>query len=96
MRPVPYFSDTFPKSRRPDYSRQKGEIRTQVAVIGGGLTGCACAAAFSAAGVPVVVLEAGRVGAGETGRNAGLLRQDLDASFEETAARHGVRTARHV
>jgi glycine/D-amino acid oxidase-like deaminating enzyme len=96
MRPVPYFLDTFPRSRRPEYPRQRGEIETQVAIVGGGLTGCACAEAFAAAGVRVVLLEAERVGAGETARSAGLLRQDLDASFQETAALHGLRAARHV
>lgn len=96
MRPVPFFLDTFPRSRRPEHPRQKGEIQTQVVVVGGGLVGCACAAAFATSGVDVVVLEADRVGAGETARSAGLLRQDLDASFQETAALHGVRTARHV
>jgi glycine/D-amino acid oxidase-like deaminating enzyme len=96
MRPVPYFLDTFPRSRRPDYSRQRGEITTAVAVVGGGLTGCACAAAFAAAGVKVVLLEADRIGAGATAASPGLLRQDLDASFQESVARHGVRTARHV
>lgn len=96
MRPVPFFLDTFPRTRRPDYSRQRGEIRTDVVVVGGGLTGCACAAAFAAAGVKVVLIEAGRIGAGATAGSAGLLRQDLDASFQETAALHGVRTARHV
>src|SRR5215831_5032564 len=96
MRPVPYFFDTFPKSRRPDHPRLKGEIRTQVIVVGGGLTGCATAAAFATAGVDVVLVDAGRIGAGETARSAGLLRQDLDASFQESAARHGLRTARHV
>ena len=96
MRPVPFFLDTFPRSRRPDYSRQRGEIRTDVVIVGGGLTGCACAAAFAAAGVKVVMIEADRIGAGATAASAGLLRQDLDASFQESAARHGVRTARHV
>jgi gamma-glutamylputrescine oxidase len=96
MRAVPYFADTFPKSRRPEYSRQKGEIQTQVVIVGGGLTGCACAASFASAGVRVVLLEADRIGAGETARSAGLLRQDLDASFHESAALHGLRTARHV
>lgn len=96
MRPVPYFLDTYPKSKRPEYPRQKGEIQTQVAIVGGGLTGCACAAAFVTAGVRVVLLEADRLGSGETGRSAGLVRQDLDASFQETAALHGTRTARHV
>ena len=60
------------------------------------MTGCACAAAFAAAGVTVVLLEADRVGAAATAASPGLLRQDLDASFQESAARHGVRTARHV
>jgi glycine/D-amino acid oxidase-like deaminating enzyme len=96
MRVLPYFFDTFPKSRRPEYSRQKGEIQTQVVVVGGGLTGCACAASFAAAGVRVVLLEADRIGAGETARSPGLVRQDLDASFQESAALHGLRTARHV
>ncbi len=96
MRPVPYFFDAFPRSRRPDYPRQRGEIRTRVAIVGGGLTGCACAASFAAAGIGVVLLEADRVGAGATAASAGLLRQDLDASFQEAAAAHGLRTARHV
>ncbi len=96
MRPVPYFVDTFPKSRRRDHPRLKGEIRTDVVIVGGGLTGCACAAAFATAGVRVVLVDAQRIGAGETARGAGLLRQDLDASFQASAALHGVRTARHV
>jgi glycine/D-amino acid oxidase-like deaminating enzyme len=96
MRSVPYFFDTFPRSRRPEYPRQRGEIRTDVVVVGGGLTGCACAAAFATAGVKVVVLEAERIGAGATAASAGLLRHDLDASFQESAAQHGLRTARHV
>src|SRR6185503_1568405 len=96
MRPVPFFFDTFPRSRRPDYSRQRGEIRTRVAIVGGGLTGSACAAAFSAAGVKVVLLEADRIGAGATSGSAGLLRQDLDASFHASVEAHGLKTARHV
>jgi glycine/D-amino acid oxidase-like deaminating enzyme len=96
MRLVPFFFDTFPRSRRPDYSRQRGEIRTRVAIIGGGLTGCACAASFATAGVGVVLLEADRIGAAGTAGSAGLLRQDFDASFRQTAELHGLRTARHI
>ncbi|HYT75583.1 MAG TPA: FAD-binding oxidoreductase [Vicinamibacterales bacterium] len=96
MRPVPYFLDTFPRTRRPDYSRHRGAIRTRVVIVGGGLTGCACAATFATAGIPVVLLEADRIGASATAAAPGLLRQDLDASFQESAAQHGVRTARHV
>ncbi len=67
-----------------------------VAIVGGGLTGCACAAAFAAAGVKVILLEKDRIGAGATAGSAGLLRQDLDASFQASAAAHGLKTARHV
>ncbi|HTM24966.1 MAG TPA: FAD-binding oxidoreductase [Vicinamibacterales bacterium] len=96
MRAVPYFLDTFPRSRRPDYSRHRGDIRTRVVIVGGGLTGCACAAAFATAGVGVVLLEADRIGAGSTAGSEGVLRQDLDASFQESASRYGLRAARHV
>jgi glycine/D-amino acid oxidase-like deaminating enzyme len=96
MRTVSYFLDTFPRSRRPDYPRQKGETQTTVAIIGGGLTGCACAAAFATAGVRVVLLEADRIGTGATAGSAGLLRQDFDASFQATVNQHGLRAARHL
>jgi glycine/D-amino acid oxidase-like deaminating enzyme len=96
MRAVPFFFDTFPRSRRPEYPRLRGENRTAVAIVGGGLTGCACAASFAAAGVDVILIDADRIGAGATASSAGLLRQDLDASFQESAARHGLRAARHV
>jgi glycine/D-amino acid oxidase-like deaminating enzyme len=96
MRLEPYFLDTFPRSRRPDYARARGEVRTTVAIVGGGLTGCACAASFAAAGTAVILLEAERIGAGATAASAGLLRQDPDASFHHSASQHGLRTARHV
>jgi glycine/D-amino acid oxidase-like deaminating enzyme len=96
MRAVQFFLDTYPRSRRPNYPRHRGETRTRVAIVGGGLTGCACAASFAAAGVDVVLLEADRIGAGTTAGSPGLLRQDLDASFEASAKEHGLRTARHV
>lgn len=96
MRLVPYFLDAFPRSRRPEYPRQRGDIRTDVVIVGGGLTGCACAASFTASGIKVIVVEADRIGAGATAASAGLVRQDLDASFQESASRHGLRTARHV
>ncbi len=96
MRPLPFFLDTFPRTRRPDYSRHRGDLRTGVAIVGGGLTGCACAASFASAGLKVVLLEAERIGAGATAGSAGLLRQDLDGSFLAAREEHGLATARHV
>src|SRR5687767_9106480 len=96
MRSVSYFLDTLPRSRRPDYSPQRGELTTDVVVVGGGLTGCAIALAFAGTGVKVVLLEAERIGAAATSGSAGLLAQAPDTSFAESASRHGLRTARHL
>jgi len=96
MRTAPYFFDTFPKTRRPDYPRFKGDGRATLVIVGGGLTGCASALACAASGVRIVLLEADRIGRGMTAGSVGLLRQSFDASFQETAMRHGLRTARHL
>lgn len=96
MRPVPYFLDSFPKARRPEYLPLRADVRTDVVIVGGGLTGTACAAVFAAAGVKTVLLEEARIGGGATAASAGLLRQDFDASFHASVSAHGVRTARHV
>jgi glycine/D-amino acid oxidase-like deaminating enzyme len=96
MRDIPYFIDTFPTSRRPDYPRHRGQTLTSVVIVGGGLTGCACAAAFASAGIRTTLLERERIGCAATARGAGLLRHDLDASFQESCAAHGLRTSRHV
>jgi glycine/D-amino acid oxidase-like deaminating enzyme len=94
IRNVPYWLDRFPKSRRPSYPRFHGNLETTVAIVGGGLTGCACAWSFAAAGVKVVLLEAEAIGGGAATRGAGLVREDFDASFQETATLHGLRSAR--
>ena len=96
MRTAPFFLDAFPKGRRPDYPRQRGDLTTDVVIVGGGLTGCACAVSFATAGVRVALIEADQVGGGATAASAGLLRQDFDGSFQETAGRHGLRAARHL
>ena len=44
----------------------------------------------------VALLEADRIGAGATAGSAGMLRHGFDASFQESAARHGLRAARHL
>jgi glycine/D-amino acid oxidase-like deaminating enzyme len=93
-RHVPIWLDRFPKSRRPSFPTFRGHLETDVVVIGGGLTGCACASSFAAAGVKTVLLEADRLGSGATAGSIGLVREDFDASFQETASAHGLRAAR--
>ena len=96
MRTHPYFLDVFAPSRRPSYPQFRGIASARVVIIGGGLTGTACAAAFATAGIKPMLLEAERVGGGATAGSPGLLRHDFDASFQESAARYGLRDARHL
>ena len=96
IRYSPYWLDTFPKSKRPTYPRWRGNAETKVVVIGGGLTGCACAYSIAGAGIPVILLEAERIGAGGTAASAGFVREDFDTSFEATARAHGLRSARSL
>jgi glycine/D-amino acid oxidase-like deaminating enzyme len=65
-----------------------------VAIVGGGLTGAACAWSFAMAGVKTVLLESARIGSGSTAASIGLIREDFDGSFQEASAAHGLRTAR--
>lgn len=95
-RHVPLWLDRFPKNRRPDYPRFRGEADTDVIIIGGGLTGCATAWSFAAAGIKTIVLEADRLGTGSTAGSLGIIREDFEASFQETASRHGLRAARTI
>jgi glycine/D-amino acid oxidase-like deaminating enzyme len=76
------------------FPRLRTTLETRVAIVGGGLTGCACAYAFAAKGIPVVVLEAQRIGSGATGGAPGVLRDDFDVPFAPAAAEHGLRAAR--
>jgi glycine/D-amino acid oxidase-like deaminating enzyme len=87
---------TFPSTRRPEFPRIRGEHTTDVAIIGGGLTGCATAYTCTAAGLKAVLVESGRVGLGSAGRSAGLMLSDPRPLFRDVADAHGVRVARRV
>jgi glycine/D-amino acid oxidase-like deaminating enzyme len=88
--------DQFPPSRVPSYPVLRDRIDTEVVVVGGGLTGCATAYAFAAAGIRVALVEAGRIGRGNSGGSAGWLADDPGASFVEVENALGLRAARHA
>src|SRR6478672_4978307 len=92
------WGDRFPASRVPTHPRHRKPFTTDavdVVIVGGGLTGCATAYAFAAAGVNVMLLEADRVGRSNTSASAGWLSDDPGVPFAEAANLLGVRTARH-
>lgn len=88
--------ESFPKSRVPGYPKHRGSDHHDVVIIGGGLTGCATAYAFAAAGVKVMLLEADRIGRGTTATVSGWIGEAPGASFAAAEKRLGRRGARHV
>jgi len=86
--------DNFPRARVPVYPRQRGAIETPVVIVGGGLTGCATAYAFAAAGLKVVLVEAGQIGRGATGASSGWLGGDPGISLVDLEKGLGRRAAR--
>jgi glycine/D-amino acid oxidase-like deaminating enzyme len=88
--------DQFPKSRVPARPRQRGPQQTDVVIIGGGLTGCATAYAFAAAGVKVVLLEAEQIGRGNSGRAIGWISEDPGVPFADLEKTIGLRGARRA
>jgi glycine/D-amino acid oxidase-like deaminating enzyme len=84
----------FPDSRRPNHPRLRGEHDCDVAIVGGGLTGAATAHACAMAGLRTIVLEAGRVGSGSSGRTVGLLLPEPGPAFRDLQQAHGLRVAR--
>ena len=93
---VPYWLDRYPKARQPSYPRHRGGLDVQVAILGGGLTGCSAAYVFAAAGVRVAIIEANRIGQGGSTSCPGLLRLEPAVPFDTLRAQHGLRVARHL
>ncbi|MEQ1871159.1 MAG: FAD-binding oxidoreductase [Vicinamibacterales bacterium] len=88
--------DQYPKSRIPSYRKPKTLPQVDVAIIGGGLTGCATAYAFAAAGIKVALFEADRLGQGGTAGASGWIAGEPNADFADVEKMVGKRAARHA
>ena len=86
--------DQFPKARRPSYPKLSTPLEIPVAIVGGGLTGCATAYALAAAGVRTALFEADHVAAGATAEAAGLMLATPSVDFLALEKAHGRRIAR--
>ena len=66
----------------PVCQKLEGHIETQVVIIGAGFTGCSAALHLSEMGIDVVVLEAGEIGVGASGRNGGQVNPGIKRTVE--------------
>ena len=73
-----------------------GEADADVAIVGGGLTGCSAALHCAERGMKAVVLEANRVGWGASGRNGGQLGTEQHRTQAEIEDWLGEAHARHL
>ncbi len=73
-----------------------GEITVDVAVIGGGITGCSTALNAAEAGASVILLEARTIGWGASGRNGGQVIPGLKYDPSELTAKYGEDAGRRL
>jgi glycine/D-amino acid oxidase-like deaminating enzyme len=66
-----------------------GKSRAQVAIVGGGYTGCVAALKLAERGVDVVLLEGREIGWGGSGRNSGLVNAGLWLNPSDIAGHFG-------
>lgn len=90
-----YWLDRF-TGAEPRFPRLRGRQRADIAIIGGGITGCISAYLFARAGVRVVLIDAARIARGSTAASTALLMQEPDVNFRDLAARYGTPTAARV
>jgi glycine/D-amino acid oxidase-like deaminating enzyme len=86
----------WPESRAARFPLLRGHQETEVAIVGGGMTGAMIAQAFSAFGTEVIVVEASRLAQGSTAASTALLLQEPDYDLGSLSRRYGSHDARRV
>jgi gamma-glutamylputrescine oxidase len=81
---------------REDLPRHQLVGRVDVAVIGGGVTGCSCALTLAERGVRVRLHEAREIAGGASGRNGGFALRGATPPYDEARRQLGTERARLV
>ena len=84
------------RPRRSNYPTLRGHHDTEVAIVGGGMTGAMIAATFAEANVNVTVVEAARAGLGSTAASTALLLQEPDYDLTALTRQYGASKARRI
>ena len=72
----------------------RSNVAVDVAVVGGGVTGCSCAHVLAEAGLSVRVLEAREIASGASGRNGGFALRGAAPAYDDARRRLGSERAR--
>ncbi len=81
---------------REELPQRRFDGRAEVAVIGGGVTGCSCALTLAERGVRVRLHEAREIAGGASGRNGGFALRGAARPYDEARRLLGARRARLV
>ncbi len=74
----------------------KGEIKTKVAVIGGGMAGLSCAQKLCSEGVEVVLVEKDFCGSGASGKTSGFITPDSEIELSSLIDTYGPEKAKRI
>ncbi len=78
----------------PEFSRLRGELRTDVLVIGGGITGLLTAYELTKSGIDCTVAERYRICGGTTGGTTAKITFQHGLIYRDIASKYGLETAR--
>jgi gamma-glutamylputrescine oxidase len=84
------------EEQRSEWSQPRLEGRAEVAVIGGGVTGCSCALTLASNGVRVRVHEAREIAGGASGRNGGFALRGATVPYDRARTQLGSDAARRL
>jgi glycine/D-amino acid oxidase-like deaminating enzyme len=90
-----YWLDT--EKRQPQrFPTLRRDTDADIAIVGGGITGCSAALLLARAGARVVLVDAMRIGRGSTAASTALLMQEPDTDFRQLAQRYGPTVTRRI
>jgi gamma-glutamylputrescine oxidase len=90
-----WFTTLLPHHYPPIRALTK-DIKVDVLIVGGGMTGVSAAAAFMGKGLKVALIERNVLGGSSTGRSAGFLTPDSELELSQLERRFGVEGAKSL